>query len=276
MNSCFGLCGNVILTKCNKLKLKISYLNKKAKPSTKEDANNNERNTIYESIVSVEAFLDSNESHRAAVFAAGRPLRSLDIIPSKNGILDGDWILKFSEADLNCYPWATSKDYYNFELTPWRRSQYVDGPEVMAAPIPQWDTETENRILSKLHRKSQNLVKKKDSFRKFKNSALVIEEAARLKQSKSDKIPRRQFTRTPTNCDNFRDNVLKSDQMPRHWGYFSQRNSQLLHLVNKYKNSSMNDYKKLSQKKKINTTKAIVTYCFIDNGKHAQFLCSNW
>lgn len=319
MNSCFGLCcGNVILTKCNKLKFisnKISYSNKKSNQNRKEDANNNSspakaasqppqsattkslgNNTIYESIISVENPLSAEERNAARRSAAfvGSPLKSLDIIPRKNGILDGDWILKFSDADLNSYPWHTSKDYYNFDLTPWRRSRpgstshLVEEPD-MAFAQPQWNVVAEDKILSKLNRKSNSLVKKKESFRQppaLKNKLRVrlifaLEAKKKINTATLPKLPQRSFKK----AKNIAEVVSPPPPTPSHWGYFSQRQTHILNIISdKFRSSnsiapsvkSQNEYKGLSQKKKINQAKAVVTYCFLDNGKYAQFLCSNW
>lgn len=384
MNSCFGLCGNIILTKCNKLKL--SYLNKKSNKASEnyvqEDANNNNSSSaavvlpasnsnnnelLYESIISVEQHttINSSRTHLTRLPLGSHQVKSLDIIPRKNGILDGDWILKISNADLNSgYPWHTSKSYYNFDLTPWRRSrpssvgQILDAPQVpkptttvaaaaasateqqplanvvMPLVVPQWNIEAENRILSKLHRNSRSLVKKKQNTSDTKKlrdkvrvrlifAAIEVKDKEKNKnlekvEVQSPNIPLRTFKKSNIILENIKKysnttqqkNEQKQKQpkitppIPLHWGYFSQRcnpvaikslsinnthtktpglvdNTKFRYSTNSLASIksqySVNDYKRItSEKKKLNSSKTIVTYCFIDNGKFSQFLCSTW
>lgn len=325
MTTCFGL---LLSHWCYKLRNFSDTLLHSSKPSHEKSQDPN--NTIYESILSsnVSEVLPNNVGHG--------PVRSLDIIiPSKSGILDGDWYLKQADPkDTSAYPWQRTRNYLNFELVPWRKPRRI----ITESPVKEidksemlikWNEQEEDKILKKLRKLGEKCDKssvitrrssRKDNKMKLqkKNNVkvkLIFEmEMKNRKNNQSSslyatkpKIKTRTFEKrakvhqkTPENdsraslYDPWQKDteavyvaIKELESKRNHWGYFSQRNININELINDKFSSvqtqgttntsasgKMSEYKRLSANKKVNRSKAIVTYCFVDNGKYSKHFCS--
>ncbi|XP_063706363.1 ras guanine nucleotide exchange factor Y-like [Culicoides brevitarsis] len=173
----------------------------------------------------------------------------------------------------------------------------------------QWNEQKENRILKKLHKveqKCDSLVRRSFKQEKTKKNnvkvKLIFEMEMGGKKSdqssndeKSDsrpKIQTRTFERRPKREKTPEDELWQHDteavyvaikeleSKTNHWGYFSQRNINISELLtDKFSSvqsnvSRMSECKRLSAHKKVNRSKAIVTYCFVDNGKFSKNFCA--
>lgn len=323
MTTCFGL---LLSHWCYKLRNLSDTLLNTSKSSY--DKSQDPNNTIYESILSsnVSEVPPNNVPHIHG------PVRSLDIIiPSKSGILDGDWYLKQADPrDTSAYPWQKTRNYLNFELVPWRKPRpsrvesestprQVDNSEMLI----KWNEQEENKILKKLHKcdKSNSFISKRLSkqekmkMQKKNNVKVKLIFEMEMKNRKNNqssslyatkpKIQTRTFEKraknrqkTPVGEEFIYDPWQKDteavyvaikelESKRNHWGYFSQRNININELINDKFSSvqtqgttntstsgKMSEYKRLSANKKVNRSKAIVTYCFVDNGKYSKHFCS--
>lgn len=331
MTTCFGL---LLSHWCYKLRNFSDTLFHSTKSSKEKSQDPN--NTIYESILSsnVSEVVPTNVPHVLG------PVRSLDvIIPSKSGILDGDWYLKQANPkDTSAYPWQKTRSYLNFELVPWRKprpqTRDIPEPEVIerdnSEMLIKWNEQEEDKILKKLHKLGQkseksSVITRRSSKKGNNNMKLHKKNNVKVKlifememknrhnnQSSSlyatkPKIKTRTFEKrakmrlkTPdyggndSSYDPWQKDteavyvaIKELESKRNHWGYFSQRNININELINDKFSSvqtqgtintstsgKMSEYKRLSANKKVNRSKAIVTYCFVDNGKYSKHFCT--
>lgn len=305
MNYCFEVCGNLLFfSKCSNLKLfNCRNLSNKKNETDKNTTNNNtssnnnqtQRNTIYDSLLNP---ISRGTPDRTPFLNNNLRLQSLDVIPRKSGILDGDWILKFSDANVNTYPWQRDRSHFNFELTPWRSSKtnVQADPQTNSgwAPMPiKWNVEEEEKILSKLRKKQNKAltkksvkstrsvkIKKRGSLRshqgsfkmKVKNDikarmVFALEVQNSQKRGTEKCLPTvplsiRHFSKSPFNTRKEAVSVaIEELESKQHcYGYFSQRNVNIYDIIDKFQstNSLCSDYKTISKQKKVNQAKKVV------------------
>ncbi|XP_055526663.1 uncharacterized protein LOC129719188 isoform X1 [Wyeomyia smithii] len=173
-------------------------------------------------------------------------VRTLDIIPKSKDVLNGDWILRYSDSETNNYPWSGDSSP-NFDLVPWRRSKH--NQTLLSQPTfnspKRWSDARDKKILNRLHKIETKQVKKhlKENLKyskRVKRIRIMLSVEMRQKNYEvlPPKIVPRRFEIKPaiTNGSNVTSKnhitrlmvvaVQHEQQKSRHWGYFSHRRNE--------------------------------------------------
>ncbi|XP_038107460.1 uncharacterized protein LOC6050775 isoform X3 [Culex quinquefasciatus] len=168
-------------------------------------------------------------------------VKTLDIIPKSRDVLNGDWILRYSDSETNAYPWS-GESSPNFDLVPWRRSK--PNANLLSKPNPKrWTSPSpskeDKKILQRLHKLETKRVKKhlKDNLKYSKRVKRIrIMLSIEMRQKNYEILPPRirprQFGATGTAKSLIQNHITKlaviavQEQSQQHWGYFSQRRNE--------------------------------------------------
>ncbi|XP_062701530.1 uncharacterized protein LOC109421864 isoform X4 [Aedes albopictus] len=174
-------------------------------------------------------------------------VKTLDIIPKSKDVLNGDWILRYSDSETNNYPWSGDSSP-NFELVPWRRSNPNQNLLAQATfqSSKRWSDRKDKKILDRLHKIETRQVKKhlKENHKcskKVKRIRIMLSIEMRQKNYEvlPPKIHPRRFEIKPAPKTNAGTNsivkrhitrlaviAVEEHHESRHLGYFSQRHNE--------------------------------------------------
>ncbi|XP_058444698.1 uncharacterized protein LOC131426185 isoform X2 [Malaya genurostris] len=172
-------------------------------------------------------------------------VRTLDIIPKSKDVLNGDWILRYSDSETNQYPWSGDSSP-NFDLVPWRRSNRNQSLLTQSSTFnssKQWNESRDKRILQRLHKIETKQVKKhlKESLKYSKRVKRIrIMLSVEMRQKNYEVLPPkllpRRFVINPASISRqtAKENhitrltviAIEQQQKSRHWGYFSHRRNE--------------------------------------------------
>ncbi|XP_065087053.1 dentin sialophosphoprotein isoform X2 [Ochlerotatus camptorhynchus] len=171
-------------------------------------------------------------------------VKTLDIIPKSKDVLNGDWILRYSDSETNNYPWSGDSSP-NFDLVPWRRSNPNQNILTQASfhSTKRWSGRKDKKILDRLHKIESKQVKKhlKENLKYSKRVKrikimLSIEMRQKNYEVLPPKIQPRRFEIKPTSTA-VGGKIVQShitrlaviavqEHKSRHLGYFSQRHNE--------------------------------------------------
>ncbi|XP_058817286.1 uncharacterized protein LOC131680582 isoform X2 [Topomyia yanbarensis] len=171
-------------------------------------------------------------------------VRTLDIIPKSKDVLNGDWILRYSDSDTNKYPWSGDSSP-NFDLVPWRRSNRNQTLLTQSTfnSSKRWNDSKDKRILQRLHKIETKQVKKhlKENLKYSKRVKRIrIMLSVEMRQKNYEVLPPkilpRRFEINPASItrQTAKENhitrltviAIEQQQVSRHWGYFSHRRNE--------------------------------------------------
>lgn len=248
-----------------------------------------DNHVIYETIMKKNNF-DTNWTPQSARNTSVKfPVQTLDIIPKASGILDGDWILRYSDSEVSSYPWQKHKDHHNFELVPWRKNQKNLNISREAWEPLKWEKQTNEttKILQKLHKIESRRIKKEIKKRlKHPKTAVKIriifsmEFHNRKLEMTPSKHPARQFQHTKIDTNTNLTQIAIKELESKHCGYFSQRNNENFKekfrqektfggdtLLLSGESEKFHSNKALNSRKFVNSCKSVVSYYLFDKVK---------